>query len=140
MEAQAAKSGDEIGSRRGFSGCSAVDSTVSGTTGRFVNAADAKPSDGFYGGRRRPQGAADASGLQAIACRGARAVACRQQGQRPPVASPQRGDAHGDTVSGSGRPLAGRLPGGKATATREQGLRRRWCRGGKGFRAFLVRK
>ncbi|RWW22268.1 hypothetical protein GW17_00013547 [Ensete ventricosum] len=65
------------------------------------------------GGRRCPQGATDASGLQAdygrppIGHRG-----CRQQGQCPPAVSPQRGDAHGGAANGS-RPQ-GRLPAGKA--------------------------
>ncbi|RRT38865.1 hypothetical protein B296_00031595 [Ensete ventricosum] len=65
------------------------------------------------GGRRCPQGATDASGLQAdygrppIGHRG-----CRQQGQRPPAVSPQRGDAHGGAANGS-RPTARAVASGQ---------------------------
>ncbi|RWW68813.1 hypothetical protein BHE74_00023630 [Ensete ventricosum] len=95
-----------------------------------------RPRLAHKGGQWRQQGAADASGLQAVACRGSslqgrclrvetppvRAAACRQEGQCPPAASPQRGGARGGATHGSGtgrkggHPFVGRLPAGKAAA------------------------
>ncbi|RWW31264.1 hypothetical protein GW17_00004113 [Ensete ventricosum] len=78
-----------------------------------------RPGPARKGGRRRPQGEADAS-----ACRRPPAWAATDRGElaAPPTASPQRGGARGSATRGSraghrgGRPLAGRLPVGKAAA------------------------
>ncbi|RWW37147.1 hypothetical protein BHE74_00057777 [Ensete ventricosum] len=80
-------------------------------------------ADARKGGRRRPQGAADANDLQLVARKGnspqgrylraeappTRADTCRQKGQRPPAANPQRDGVHRGAARGSDRPLVGRL-------------------------------
>ncbi|RZS20773.1 hypothetical protein BHM03_00053329 [Ensete ventricosum] len=77
-------------------------------TARSVARCRLRPLPACKGGRRHPQGAVDASGLQAVICKG-----CRQQGQRPPATSQYRGNA----CEGVARPLVARLPAGKATAS-----------------------